>query len=239
MVAWRGILPCILVYPEKHSCQFLHKTISLPTGTNPVSICENCKGYGDTFCNQHDPYADYSGAFECMASREGEVAWVRNYTVYQATKNASSEHRPEVRYNDDCPIWPLTSLMQFKTSSLSAIGSLIIPFCFRTLSCCALTTDACLLIRQQTATGALFPRMLLWPLQSAILKSAMSTRNSSYCWVKTLAQTDSTMTCSSCLSLTSLAVAPTSTWCLQIRHCHCKMLGMQIHTTSGLVGVCT
>ena len=66
------------------------------TGNNPVSVCDNCKGYGDVFCSDHDPYAGYDGAFNCMASKNGDVAFIRDHTIYQMTSNSSGEHRADV-----------------------------------------------------------------------------------------------------------------------------------------------
>jgi len=62
-----------------------------PFGNNPVSVCENCQGDIETFCTSNDPYAGYEGAFECMASGDGEVAFVRDSTIMQATANTTRD----------------------------------------------------------------------------------------------------------------------------------------------------
>lgn len=58
-----------------------------PFGNNPVTVCKNCKGTGEEFCSLNDPYAGYPGAFQCMSSRDGDVAFVRHTTIEQACKN--------------------------------------------------------------------------------------------------------------------------------------------------------
>ena len=50
------------------------------TGNNPVTVCRNCKGDQEDFCTSNDPYAGYHGAFHCMASGNGDVAFVRHLT---------------------------------------------------------------------------------------------------------------------------------------------------------------
>ena len=54
-----------------------------------MTVCENCKGYEDEYCSSNDPYAGYAGAFGCMASGDGEVAFVRDYTVFEYIKNST------------------------------------------------------------------------------------------------------------------------------------------------------
>ena len=54
-----------------------------------MSVCENCQGDIETFCTSNDPFAGYEGAFECMASANGEVAFVRHTTIGQSTANNS------------------------------------------------------------------------------------------------------------------------------------------------------
>ena len=54
-------------------------------------MCENCQGDIETFCTSNDPYAGYEGAFECMASGDGEVAFVRDSTIMQATANTTRD----------------------------------------------------------------------------------------------------------------------------------------------------
>ena len=60
-------------------------------------MCENCEGIkGGSFCTDHDPYAGYDGAFECMASGNGDVAFVRHRTIYQMTANSTGKYKVDV-----------------------------------------------------------------------------------------------------------------------------------------------
>lgn len=52
-----------------------------PFGNNPTTVCKKCIGKPGDYCTCNDPYADFPGAFNCMASRNGEVTFVRNTTV--------------------------------------------------------------------------------------------------------------------------------------------------------------
>jgi melanoma-associated antigen p97 len=54
-----------------------------PFGNNPTTVCENCVGKMDAYCTCNDPYADFPGAFRCMATGHGDVTFVRNTTVYE------------------------------------------------------------------------------------------------------------------------------------------------------------
>ena len=66
-------------------------------GNNPATICGNCpEGSGDAFCTVNDPFAGYHGAFECMHSGAGDVAFIRDLSLAQATSNSSSGRTPEV-----------------------------------------------------------------------------------------------------------------------------------------------
>jgi melanoma-associated antigen p97 len=56
-----------------------------PFGNNPVSVCENCQGDIESFCTINDPYAGYDGAFVCMASGNGDVAFVRHHTLEESS----------------------------------------------------------------------------------------------------------------------------------------------------------
>jgi len=57
------------------------------TGNNPTNVCEKCAGQTlDTKCTCNDPFGGFAGAFECMASGVGDVAFVRNSTVEEYVK---------------------------------------------------------------------------------------------------------------------------------------------------------
>jgi len=66
-----------------------------PFGNNPQTVCQNCKGIGDNYCTGMDPYSGYEGAFFCMSSGDGDVAFVRDSTIYQAIAHTNSSIRPE------------------------------------------------------------------------------------------------------------------------------------------------
>ena len=57
-----------------------------------MTVCNNCKGGQEEYCTSNDPYAGYHGAFHCMATGDGEVAFVRHHTVtqYVSRQNESS-----------------------------------------------------------------------------------------------------------------------------------------------------
>ena len=64
-------------------------SVFFPSGNNPVTVCENCKGELSDFCSGNDPYAGYQGAFQCMDSGDGDVAFVRDQTVMSALANST------------------------------------------------------------------------------------------------------------------------------------------------------
>lgn len=67
-----------------------------PFGNNPVTVCKNCKGSDlSVFCTSNDPYANYDGAFNCLAQGSGDVAFIRHDTVTDML-NASSTLQPTV-----------------------------------------------------------------------------------------------------------------------------------------------
>ena len=53
-------------------------------------MCNLCSGYGDEHCTTSDPYAGYDGAFRCLESGIGDIAFVRDNTVEQMLKNNSN-----------------------------------------------------------------------------------------------------------------------------------------------------
>lgn len=53
-----------------------------PTGDNPTSACELCRGrIGSTFCTNQDPYAGSIGAMYCLIDGGGDVAFVKHTTL--------------------------------------------------------------------------------------------------------------------------------------------------------------
>lgn len=53
-----------------------------PTGDNPTSACQLCRGkIGSTFCTNQDPYAGSIGAMYCLIDGGGDVAFVKHTTV--------------------------------------------------------------------------------------------------------------------------------------------------------------
>jgi melanoma-associated antigen p97 len=53
-----------------------------PTGDNPTSACELCRGrIGSTFCTNQDPYAGPIGAMYCLIDGGGDVAFVKHTTI--------------------------------------------------------------------------------------------------------------------------------------------------------------
>jgi len=62
-----------------------------PFGNNPVTVCKNCAGTDlSVFCTSNDPFANYEGAFNCMAFgegtgnnfKQGDVAFIRHDTIF-------------------------------------------------------------------------------------------------------------------------------------------------------------
>ena len=55
-----------------------------PTGDNPTSACELCRGkIGSTYCTNQDPFAGYIGAMHCLMEGGGDVAFVKHTTVQE------------------------------------------------------------------------------------------------------------------------------------------------------------
>ncbi|XP_074641603.1 melanotransferrin-like [Tubulanus polymorphus] len=46
-------------------------------GMNPMKACELCSGKKENYCTSNDTFANYVGAFNCMASGTGDVAFLR------------------------------------------------------------------------------------------------------------------------------------------------------------------
>ena len=60
-------------------------------GNNPATICENCAGKLDARCTSNDPYSGYVGAFNCMSSGVGDVAFIRHSTLKQILGGNTTE----------------------------------------------------------------------------------------------------------------------------------------------------
>ena len=54
-----------------------------------MTICKNCQGDPAEFCTSMDPFAGYDGAFKCMASGTGDIAFVRHFTPDVMLKNST------------------------------------------------------------------------------------------------------------------------------------------------------
>ncbi|KAK2174910.1 hypothetical protein NP493_768g01007 [Ridgeia piscesae] len=96
-----------------------------PFGNNPATICQNCAGDRHTMCTVNDPYAGYHGAFDCMHKGAGDVAFLRDITVLQATSNSSSGLRPE-DYKLLCTDGTTASVTSSDTCNWGIISSNII-----------------------------------------------------------------------------------------------------------------
>nr|XP_028586748.1 serotransferrin [Podarcis muralis] len=53
----------------------------VPGCKNEPNLCRLCAGKGDEKCSRNDPYAGYSGAFQCLKDGAGDVAFVKDATV--------------------------------------------------------------------------------------------------------------------------------------------------------------
>ena len=49
------------------------------------TLCSICNGTTTTKCTSNDPYADYEGAFKCMAEGAGDVAFVKQDIAQDVT----------------------------------------------------------------------------------------------------------------------------------------------------------
>ena len=68
-------------------------------GNNPTNVCERCAGQTlETRCTCNDPFGGFAGAFECMASGTGDVAFVRNSTVQEYVKLPNTTLTEQVRF---------------------------------------------------------------------------------------------------------------------------------------------
>jgi melanoma-associated antigen p97 len=62
-----------------------------PTGDNPTSACDLCRGkIGTNFCTNQDPYAGPLGAMLCLTEGGGDVAFVKHTTLYELAATNSS-----------------------------------------------------------------------------------------------------------------------------------------------------
>ncbi|XP_021352485.1 melanotransferrin-like isoform X1 [Mizuhopecten yessoensis] len=62
-----------------------------PFGNNPTSICKLCTGVLEERCSTSDPYAGYDGAFNCLKSGQGDVAFLRHDTVEMMLANSTEQ----------------------------------------------------------------------------------------------------------------------------------------------------
>jgi hypothetical protein len=87
-----------------------------PTGDNPTSACDLCKGrIGSTFCTNQDPYAGPLGAMLCLVEGGGDVAFVKHTTLYELAANNGS-----VNINDYELLCPNVYGSPFNTPGLTA-----------------------------------------------------------------------------------------------------------------------
>ncbi|XP_013386136.1 melanotransferrin-like [Lingula anatina] len=55
-------------------------------GDNPPDVCSLCQGRGSDFCMSSDPFGGFAGAFQCLASGRGDVAFLRHADVLKYTR---------------------------------------------------------------------------------------------------------------------------------------------------------
>ncbi|KAI5207914.1 Lactotransferrin [Manis pentadactyla] len=67
-------------------------------GNQFPSLCELCKGTGASkcACSSQEPYFGYSGAFKCLEEGAGDVAFVRNSTVFENLPNKADRDQYEL-----------------------------------------------------------------------------------------------------------------------------------------------
>nr|CAK18226.1 transferrin [Pogona vitticeps] len=76
MIDWKGAA----VEPlEKAVARFF--SASCVPGASEPTLCRLCAGKGQEKCTRNDPFSGYSGAFNCLKSGAGDVAFVKDATV--------------------------------------------------------------------------------------------------------------------------------------------------------------
>jgi len=60
-------------------------------------VCDKCAGQTlETRCTLNDPFGGFAGAFECMASGVGDIAFVRNTTIQEYVKHPNTTMTEQV-----------------------------------------------------------------------------------------------------------------------------------------------
>uniref|UniRef100_T1IIX4 Transferrin-like domain-containing protein n=1 Tax=Strigamia maritima TaxID=126957 RepID=T1IIX4_STRMM len=74
-----------------------------PTGKNPASLCELCAGSGDAKCSrtENEPFYGYTGAFRCMATGVGDVAFVKHVTALSNTDGKNQDEWAKNLHSQD------------------------------------------------------------------------------------------------------------------------------------------
>ena len=70
-----------------------------PKGKNPENLCELCKDD----CTSAGRFANYHGAFKCMAEGYGDVAFVKHTTVKEVVTDNPSLYGKADDYSYLCP----------------------------------------------------------------------------------------------------------------------------------------
>ncbi|XP_053167054.1 serotransferrin [Hemicordylus capensis] len=83
-----------------------------PTEQN---LCRLCSGTGANKCSRNDPYAGYSGAFQCLKDGVGEVAFVKDRTVLDLPPEEKNQ------YELLCPCSGTKSIEEYKSCYMAKI----------------------------------------------------------------------------------------------------------------------
>ncbi|XP_066475331.1 ovotransferrin-like [Tiliqua scincoides] len=78
-------------------------------------LCRQCIGVGAEHCSRNDPYAGYSGAFQCLKEGAGDVAFVKDATVLEL----SPEERKQ--YELICLDGSTKPIEEYKSCSLARV----------------------------------------------------------------------------------------------------------------------
>uniref|UniRef100_A0A8D0EAQ5 Transferrin-like domain-containing protein n=1 Tax=Salvator merianae TaxID=96440 RepID=A0A8D0EAQ5_SALMN len=90
-IVWPGAVPEKL---EKAVARyFLGSCVpGVPKDEALINLCRLCAGKGAEKCSRNDPYSGYSGAFECLRSGGGDVAYVKEATVLALSPEERSQY---------------------------------------------------------------------------------------------------------------------------------------------------